>query len=286
MDPTSEQIDANGVSIHLLRWPNPGAPPLLLVHATGFLADCWRRVAAPLAHAYDIVAIDARGHGRSAQPATGYGFPALAADLATVLDRLAWRGAYLAGHSMGGALSLITAAQRPELVRRVFAIEPIVPTREWRLDSGTRTDGDSLSEAARKRRPGFPSRAAVIERWRDRPPFASWDSQVFDDYVEYGFVEQADGTVLLRCPPAIEAGVFDAAADFDAEPFLRAAACPVVLAQGQHTAPWFDSMLGNAAALLPDARRLTLPGVGHLAPMEDPPLIAREIRAFDTAGAP
>ena len=283
MEPTSQRVDVDGVSIHVLRWPRPAAPPLLLVHATGFLADLWRQVAAGLCEDYDVAAVDVRGHGRSGRPDGRYDFPEMAGDVAGVLDALGWRDVYAAGHSMGGALALIVAARRPELVRRAFAVEPIVPTRTWRASDPARMGGDGLGDAARKRRPGFPSRAAVVERWRARPPFVSWDSRVFADYVQYGFEERDDGSVALRCPPSIEARVFDSAADFDAAPYLRDVRCPVRLAQGERTAPWFDAMLAGAAALLADAGRLTIPGAGHLAPMEAPALVAAEIRAFDAA---
>jgi pimeloyl-ACP methyl ester carboxylesterase len=283
MDPTSQRIDVDGVSIHVLRWPRPGAPPLLLLHATGFLADLWRTVAAGLCADYDVAALDARGHGRSARPDGRYDFATMAGDVAGALDALGWREVYAAGHSMGGALALMVAASRPELVRRVFAVEPIVPARSRRVADPARTGGGSLAEAARKRLASFPSRAAVEARWRDRPPFRSWDARVFDDYVHYGFEERDDGSVALRCPPPIEAGVFDAAADFDAAPHLRGVRCPVLLAQGERTDPWFDAMLAAAAALLADAGRLTIPGVGHLAPMEAPGTVAAEIRAFDAA---
>ncbi len=283
MEPTSQQVDADGVSIHVLRWPRSGARPLLLVHATGFLADLWREVAAGLRAGYDVAAVDVRGHGRSDRPGGRYDFPEMAGDVAGVLDALGWRDVYAAGHSMGGALALIVAARRPELIRRVFAVEPIVPTRAQQLEQPGRGEGGGLGEAARKRRAGFPSRAAVAARWRDRPPFATWDSQVFEDYVKHGFEERDDGSVALRCRPAIEAQVFDSAADFDAAPYLREVRCPVLLAQGERTAPWFDAMLGGAARLLADARRLTIPGAGHLAPMEVPALVAGQIRAFDAA---
>ena len=240
----------------------------------------WRRASAP---DYDVAAVDVRGHGRSDRPDGRYEFPEMAGDVAGVLDALGWRDVYAAGHSMGGALALIVAARRPELIRRAFAVEPIVPTRTWRASDPTRMQGDGLGDAARKRRPSFPSRAAVEERWRARPPFVSWDSRVFADYVEYGFEERDDGSVALRCPPSIEARVFDSAADFDAAPYLRDVRCPVRLAQGERTAPWFDAMLAGAAALLADAGRLTIPGAGHLAPMEAPALVAAEIRAFDAA---
>ena len=286
MEPESRFIGVDGVSIHVLRWPRSGAPPLLLLHATGFLADLWRRVVEGLREHYDVAALDLRGHGRSDRPDGRYDFPTLAGDVAGAVDALGWRGVYAAGHSTGGALALIVAARRPELVRRVFGLEPIVPIRSRRPAARGRRERGTLADGARLRRPGFPSRAAAEARWRDRPPFATWDPQVFENYVQYGLAEQDDGSVALRCPPAVEARVYDSGADFDAAPYLRDVRCPVLLAQGQHTDRVFDAMVARAAPLLADAARLTIPGASHLAPMEVPGLVADEIRAFDAAAAP
>ncbi|MXY78799.1 MAG: alpha/beta hydrolase [Chloroflexi bacterium] len=282
MEPESRFIDVDGVSIHVLRWPGTGAP-LLLLHGTGFLADLWRRVVDSLHEHYDVAALDVRGHGRSARPAGRYDFPTLAGDVAGLLDALGWRDVYLAGHSMGAALALIVAARRSELVRRVCAVEPVASTHFRRTAAPATPAGGGMAEAVRKRRAGFPSRAAAEARWRDRPAFARWDPQVLSDYVQYGLADQDDGSVTLRCPPAIEAQVYAAVTDFDATPYLRDVRCPVLIAQGERTNPLFATVFATAAALLADVERITIPGTSHFAPMEAPALVAEEIRAFDAA---
>ena len=287
MDPESRFIDVDGVSIHVLRWPRPGAPPLLLLHGTGFLADLWRRAVEGLHEHYDVAAVDVRGHGRSARPDQGYGLAEMAGDVPGVFDALGWRDAYVAGHSVGAALAFIVAARRPDLVRRLFAVEPIVPTRFRRTAGSADGSGggmvDAVRERMRRRRAAFPSRAAVEERWRDRPVFAKWDARVFDDYVQHGFADLDDGSVTLRCPPAIEVQVFESSADFDATPYLRDVRCPVLIAQAERSDPWVAAMIATAAALLADVERITIPGTSHFAPMEAPALVAEEIRAFDAA---
>ncbi|MER7283762.1 alpha/beta hydrolase [Dactylosporangium sp. NPDC000244] len=62
-----------------------------------------------------IIAVDHRGHGQSSTPPGGYTIAALAADTATVLDTLHVRQAVIAGHSLGAAVALHLAADRPDL---------------------------------------------------------------------------------------------------------------------------------------------------------------------------
>ena len=73
-----------------------------------------------------VVRYDARGHGASAPaPAPdAYGYDALAADLAAVLDALALDRAVLAGTSMGSHTILRLALEQPERVAGLVAITP------------------------------------------------------------------------------------------------------------------------------------------------------------------
>ena len=57
----------NGLKLHYTR-TGGAKPPVVLAH--GFSDDglCWTPVAEALAADYDVVMVDARGHGRSAAP--------------------------------------------------------------------------------------------------------------------------------------------------------------------------------------------------------------------------
>jgi pimeloyl-ACP methyl ester carboxylesterase len=70
-----------------------------------------------------VIAYDARGHGRS-QPAEPYDYPALAEDLARVLDERGLDAAVLAGASMGAHTIARFAIDRPERVRAAVFITP------------------------------------------------------------------------------------------------------------------------------------------------------------------
>ena len=66
-------------------------------------ADSWDYHAHALVEAgYRTISYDKRGFGRSSQPASGYDFDTLAADLAAVIDASDVREATLVGYSMGG----------------------------------------------------------------------------------------------------------------------------------------------------------------------------------------
>jgi pimeloyl-ACP methyl ester carboxylesterase len=100
-----------------IAWTEAGAgPPLVLLHGGGLASPMWRFLL-PEAGDFRVVAIDARGHGASTNPDGAFGYPAMAADAASVLDALGLGPAAVMGYSDGGMVALQLALARPDLVR-------------------------------------------------------------------------------------------------------------------------------------------------------------------------
>ena len=110
----SGDIEANGIRLHYTR-TGGAKPPLVLAH--GFSDDglCRTPVADALASDYDVIMVDARGHGRSDAPEQGYGPIEHAADLHGVITGLGLQRPAVLGHSMGGATTLVLAGTYPEV---------------------------------------------------------------------------------------------------------------------------------------------------------------------------
>jgi pimeloyl-ACP methyl ester carboxylesterase len=88
---------------------------------------CWSPVAAALADSFDVIMVDARGHGRSEAPAPGaggYGPEAQADDLAAVAEALGLRKPAILGHSMGAATALVLAGRYPQLPGAILLEDP------------------------------------------------------------------------------------------------------------------------------------------------------------------
>src|SRR3954471_1363642 len=115
-------IDVRGLS---LRLRERGAGPLCtLIHGWLDHAGSFDRLA-PLLPGR-TVAVDQRGHGDSSWAGAGafYHFVEYLADLDGLLRELQLPGPVrLVGHSMGGAVSLLYAAARPELVAHVTLLD-------------------------------------------------------------------------------------------------------------------------------------------------------------------
>jgi pimeloyl-ACP methyl ester carboxylesterase len=89
-----------------------GQPALLFVHGAGGDHTIWGEQLRELAPNFSVAALDLNGHGRS--PAReGEGFQTYTEDVLAVLEALAMP-TVVVGHSMGGAIALMVALQRPK----------------------------------------------------------------------------------------------------------------------------------------------------------------------------
>src|SRR5205807_10542678 len=105
----------NGIRLHYYR-TGGDKPVLLLLHGFNGYGLTWLRTAKELEQDYDIIMVDARGHGPSDGIAKG-GYPpgATVEDIAGVIQALKLDRPRIIGFSMGGATALSTAAKYPEL---------------------------------------------------------------------------------------------------------------------------------------------------------------------------
>jgi pimeloyl-ACP methyl ester carboxylesterase len=111
----------NGVRLHVQDVGS--GPAVILLSGFGLNHQLWDRQVRVLADAgYRTVCITQRGHGQSDQPLSGYGLDRMSADAAAVLDSMGVTGATVVGHSFGGQVSFLLAANRPDLVSRLVLV--------------------------------------------------------------------------------------------------------------------------------------------------------------------
>jgi len=123
------------------------------------------------------------------------------------------RPAILVGHSLGGMLSTMAAARRPDLVRCVVMLDsPVVAgwrALAWRfvklIGKGGRFSPGRFSE---RRRNVWPNRQAAYDHFMSKDIFAAWAPGVLDDYLEVGLKPHPDG-VQLRFDRGVETAIYN-----------------------------------------------------------------------------
>ncbi len=250
------------------------APRLHFAHATGMHAPLYARLLAPLAPHYRMIASDARGHGATRLPADvapgdSISWDDFATDLLSLLDAVDAETPWLlAGHSMGGSVSLLAAAARPERVAGLLLLDP--PFMPFAIAAEARAAGltlpNPMADKAERRRGSFPDRAAARAAYAGRGVFATWSDADLDAYLDGGLRATATG-VELACAPLFEAATFRGVTHA-VESALGALDCPFALIAGEtgSTVPHTEFAAFAAHRRCLSAERL--PGTSHFVPLE------------------
>ena len=269
------QIESSDGVVIALHDLGGAGPPLLIAHATGFLAAPYRPLAEGLGDAFHVFGIDFRAHGDSTSTTSGdLSWSGMGDDVLAVVDAI---GAPITGfgHSMGGAALLIAERVRPGTVRAAFLYEPIIPPHPLPFASGS--VDNPLARSARKRRASFPSRAEALARYAGRPPLGRLRADALALYVEEGFADGPDGSVTLKCRPDDEAATFEAAG-FITTADIGDIAVPITVAMGARNGnegpPRFVPAIVEA---LPNAELLSYAHLDHFGPFQDPDTIAEDV---------
>ncbi len=239
-------------------------PALLLVHGFPLDHSLWAHQVAALAR-WRRIAPDLRGAGASDAPDGGYSMTTYADDLARLLDRLHIERAVVAGLSMGGYIAF-------EMLRRHRARVMGLILADTRADADSaeaRQGRENMIEIARTQ-----GAAAVAERMV--PRLLGRSSQQTQPHV----VEQVRAMVGRTPVPGI-VGALGAMRDRpDSTPLLATIDVPtlvVVGAEDELTPPAASRAMASA---IPSAAMTTIPGAGHLAPLEAPTAVTRVIAEF------
>jgi pimeloyl-ACP methyl ester carboxylesterase len=249
--------ESNGVRIHY-EVTGSGVP-LVLFHGLTGSGVRWHDngVVAGLAADYQLILVDARGHGRSDKPHRNeeYGGEIHAADVLAVLDALNLAESHFWGHSLGGNVALSLARRAPERVQRLIITgyspfpaegEEAAEMAAWASDLQGGIAGFVSGYEARHGALPADARARWLEN--DGPALAARVAAM---------IIEADGRHVPHLPEIASPTLFLVGSE---EPFVDEA--------------------GRAAGLMPDARCEILPGLDHVQTFFRSDLLLPHVRAF------
>ena len=147
--------------------PSNDAPALLLHHGLASSQRIWDLMLPGLARRFRVVTYDARGHGLSAKPSSGYGFDHVTGDALAVIRAARLRRPVVVGHSWGADVALALAADRPRAVSGVVLVDGGV----FRMRSSFATWEAAKRQLAPPLLAGTPLEAfrASLTRWSPVP---------------------------------------------------------------------------------------------------------------------
>ena len=122
--PTPRAIEVDGRAINYLDTGTGDELPLLLLHGLCADLESWMFNQPAIAHGRRVIALDLPGHGASSKDVGSGDIAFFASVIARFLDGLGITRAHLAGHSLGGAVSIALALAHPDRVASLGLIAP------------------------------------------------------------------------------------------------------------------------------------------------------------------
>ena len=250
-----EKANINGIQLAYTR--KGAGKPLVLVHGYPLDHTIWDEVLPLLEKDFDIILPDLRGFGNSDVIKSQYKITDMAADIAGLLDQLGIEETSIAGHSMGGYISLAFAHAYPG---RVVGLGLVA--------------SQALADPEDKKSGRYDA-AAEIMKSGVKPVAETFPAMLTPDERVQAYVRE----LIARQRPAGLAGALKAMAERDdSSSILSKFTFPVVLVHGQEDALIPIQRAQEIKAAIPQATLTELPGIGHMPMMEDPRSTAGALR--------
>jgi pimeloyl-ACP methyl ester carboxylesterase len=267
-----------------LSWTSSGAggPPVVLLDGIGCAGYIWRPIRGELALDRRVIHLNYRGHGSSDAPRDPERMTVedCVADLFSVLDDAGEPEAVLAGHSMGVQIALEAERVAPARVR---ALVLLCGAPGHLLD--TFHDSQLL-------RLVFPRARDLVLRYPDFARLAFRAIVPTDFALQYALTFEVDGARVERSDlvrylndlaevdPTLFVRLLASAGKHDATPHLPHVSVPTLVVAGERDAFTPMRLSVNMHRAIPGSELLVVPGGTHVAPLEDPELVAGRMRAF------
>jgi pimeloyl-ACP methyl ester carboxylesterase len=260
--------------------PSPGAPALLMHHGLASSQHIWDLMLPHLTGRFRVVTYDARGHGRSGKPASGYGFDHIVADALAVVRARRLRRPVMVGHSWGAMTAMELAARHPRSVSGAALV-----------DGGFSSLGESMDWPTAKAQLAPPTLAGIhldefregIRRWSPVPV----TPEVEELFLSLMHVDGA-GRIRPRLSRSNHFRILRAIWEQDPVSLARKLRVPVLVIAARSADPEsrsFVEMKRHAAVRLREATRgkdvrvAWMEGV-HDLPIQHPAALARRVSRF------
>jgi pimeloyl-ACP methyl ester carboxylesterase len=264
----------HGLELHFLDWqgaaPDENRTPMLLLHGALLQAHVWDFFSLDMQRQFHIHALDLPGHGDSRwEPEQDYSRARVTHDIAALIEQLDLSSLVLVGHSFGGSVAAMLAAQLQDRVRALVMIDSTLlptgqPSVRTRAAGGPQTFGsfeEFAEHAAGLGRPRATNRVSTSLLWHAR--------------------QLPDGHWTWKYDPAVRHAVLGPPDFQDVWNALRTFTGPLLFVRASR-----HSHLSEEAAerlrRLPNVHMVVVPDAGHNVMTDNPLTFTREVRSFAT----
>ena len=256
-EPAGLFVTVNGLRIHYVDWGNASARPLIVIHGLDRVSRTFDHLVPHFAARFHVIAIDMRGHGDSAwDPEGRYLVEDHVGDVEGLVQQLGLKNITIWGNSTGGRVAQVFAGKHPDLVAAVIS-EDVGPERPRQI-------ADSYSRRVKQEEAGWATEDELLAQLRKSN--AGVSDAVLVPYARYGTRRRDDGRLIWKRDPQLVKGFVAT----DLWRYVRDIKAPILYVIGGRSTIVPMETQEQLRKTLPNARIVTMPGLGHFPSDEKP----------------
>ncbi len=224
----------NSINLFYAVFNKAGKDPVILLHGGFVSSDVWGFEVPRLMKTHQVIVVDNRGHGRSTMTSQPFSYKLMAGDVLQLMDYLKIKKTSIIGWSDGGIIGMILAIEHADRINKLFTFGANYNQAGYKTE-----EPDSVQSAT------FMARAQ--ENYHKVSPTPD----------NFTGLKKAIGKMYSTEP------------DLKPEQ-LKTIKSPTVIAYGQYEQFIKSEHFQELAKLIPHAKLVVIPNVGHGGPLQDP----------------
>lgn len=260
LSPEEVCLSVGKYKIHYATWGERGGK-IVILHSMGMDAYSMEEMCESLKGKYRILALTILAHGDSTVPSEPVTLPEHAELLRTCYRRLGFTPCILIGHSIGGRMGMILAAEHPDEVKGLILVDIAPPdpiSRPW----------------SQQIPPRFNNEAEVVTYLKQRYP--GFTTEYINSRLRHGFKKQPDGTIIPK--PIGSPNMTSYYTDL--WPYVERIRVPTKLIIGSESQLVTPEKKDRMQKQIPALEISTIRGAGHMVPQENPTEFEKEVKTF------
>jgi pimeloyl-ACP methyl ester carboxylesterase len=193
--PESCSVEVDGVDVRYLQWGEPNRPGLVLVHGGAAHAHWWSFIAPQFSQQYHVVAVDLSGHGDSGRRSR-YSLEGWAEEVMAVSAAAGHQRPIVIGHSMGGHVAIVAAAENGDDLSGVIIVDSPVRRPDPESEEGER--GRMFRNPKT-----YPDLETALEHFHLMPPQPCENDYIVDHIARHSLRELDTGEWTWKFDPKV-----------------------------------------------------------------------------------
>jgi len=253
-------LKSGGYRVHYTLRGGTG-PKLVFIHSMGMDAHAFEATYGALTGEYQMLGLTILDHGDSDTPEASLTLPDHAEIMRDCYRQLGFEPNVLVGHSVGGMMGMILAADHPEEHRGLVLVDIAPREGERKYTRPPPPDHFASEDTARA-------------YFRERYP--GFTGEAVENRVKHGLKKDDEGRLTLKSNPSI----MRPSLAHDLWPYAERITTPTQMILGSESTTVPPSVQERMMALISGIEIVTVEGATHMVPQDRPEAFEGHLRRF------